>query len=60
MEPLLVDAANGVGALKLGYIRRRLAKYISIEICNDGSRGRLNEKVCSMRMVPIDEHVLVH
>ncbi len=45
LEPLAIDAANGVGALKLAYIRQRLAKYLRIEIFNDGRKGHLNEKV---------------
>lgn len=39
-----VDGANGVGALKV----RRFVKYLqgtlSIELCNDGSSGKLNER----------------
>lgn len=45
LEPLAVDAANGIGAMKLAYIRQTLAKYLQIEIFNDGSKGQLNEKV---------------
>jgi hypothetical protein len=44
-EPLAIDAANGVGAIKLAYMRQTLAKFIKIEIFNDGTKGRLNEKV---------------
>ena len=44
-EPLAIDAANGVGALKLAYIRQRLTKFIQIEIFNDGRKGHLNENV---------------
>jgi len=44
-EPLAIDAANGVGALKLAYVRQRLAKLIQIEIFNDGRKGHLNENV---------------
>ncbi|CAF1143768.1 unnamed protein product [Adineta ricciae] len=43
-EPLAIDAANGIGAMKLAYMRQTLAKYIHIEIFNDGTRGHLNEK----------------
>lgn len=45
IEPLVIDAANGVGALKLACVRRALAKFIHIDIYNDGRKGRLNEKV---------------
>ena len=45
MEPLAIDAANGVGAVKLANIRQILAKYIRIEIFNDRQKGHLNEKV---------------
>jgi hypothetical protein len=45
IEPLAIDAANGVGAIKLAYVRQTLAKLIKIEIFNDGTKGRLNEKV---------------
>ena len=45
LEPLAVDAANGVGAVKLAYMRQTLAKYLPIEIFNDGTKGRLNEQV---------------
>lgn len=45
MEPLAIDAANGIGAMKLSAIRQRLSKFILIEVFNDGSRGHLNEKV---------------
>ena len=45
LEPLAIDAANGVGAMKLAYIRQTLAKFIQIEIFNDGTKGHLNEKV---------------
>lgn len=44
LEPLAVDAANGVGAVKLAYMRQTLAKYLPIEIFNDGTKGALNEK----------------
>lgn len=49
LEPLAVDAANGVGALKLAYMRQTLTKYLRIEIFNDGSKGHLNEKVNEKR-----------
>ncbi len=45
LEPLAIDAANGVGAMKLTYLRQTLAKFIQIDIFNDGKRGQLNEKV---------------
>lgn len=45
LEPLAVDGANGIGAMKLSYIRQKLAKYLQIEIFNNGSKGQLNEKV---------------
>ncbi|CAF3635603.1 unnamed protein product [Adineta steineri] len=44
LEPLAVDAANGIGAMKLAYMRQTLAKFIQIEIFNDGTRGHLNDK----------------
>lgn len=44
-EPLAIDAANGIGAMKLAYMRRTLARFIQLEIYNDGTRGRLNDKV---------------
>jgi hypothetical protein len=45
LEPLAIDAANGVGAMKLACVRQTLAKFIQIDIFNDGTKGRLNEKV---------------
>ena len=45
LEPLAIDAANGIGAMKLAYVRQTLAKFIQIEIFNDGTKGHLNEKV---------------
>jgi hypothetical protein len=45
LEPLAIDAANGVGAVKLAYVRQILAKFIHIQIFNDGTKGHLNEKV---------------
>ena len=45
LEPLAVDAANGIGAMKLSYIRQTVAKYLQIEIFNNGSKDQLNEKV---------------
>ena len=45
LEPVAVDAANGVGAVKLAYMRQTLAKLLPIEIFNDGTKGRLNENV---------------
>jgi len=45
LEPIAIDAANGIGAMKLAYLRQTLAKFIQIEIFNDGTKGHLNEKV---------------
>ena len=45
LETLAIDAANGVGANKLASISRILSKLIHIDIFNDGTNGRLNEKV---------------
>ncbi len=45
LEPLAIDAANGVGAMKLAYVRQTLAKFIQIDVFNDGTKGHLNEKV---------------
>lgn len=47
LEPIAIDAANGIGATKLAYIRQTLAKYLQIEIFNNGTKGQLNEKVNS-------------
>ncbi|CAF3502799.1 unnamed protein product [Rotaria sp. Silwood1] len=43
-ETLAIDAANGVGAMKLACIRRTLANLIRIDIFNDGTKGLLNHK----------------
>jgi hypothetical protein len=45
LEPIAIDAANGIGAMKLAYLRQTLAKFIQVEIFNDGTKGHLNEKV---------------
>ncbi len=45
LEPIAIDAANGIGAMKLAYLRQTLATFIQIEIFNDGTKGHLNEKV---------------
>lgn len=39
-----VDCANGVGAVALREIAARVADVLDIEICNDGSTGKLNER----------------
>lgn len=44
-EQLAIDAANGVGAQKLVNLQERLPDIIKFEIFNDGTKGRLNEKV---------------
>jgi hypothetical protein len=44
-ETLAIDAANGIGAQKLVYLRQSLADLLPIEIFNDGTQGHLNEKV---------------
>lgn len=43
IEPLAIDAANGVGASKLAYVRKTLAKFLPMEIFNNGGKGCLNE-----------------
>ncbi|CAF4198433.1 unnamed protein product [Rotaria sp. Silwood2] len=43
-EPLAIDAANGVGAMKLAKVRRTLANFIRMDIFNDGTKGLLNDK----------------
>jgi len=45
LEPLAIDAANGIGAQKLVYLRKSLLDLLSIEIFNNGTKGHLNEKV---------------
>lgn len=45
LKPLAVDAANGVGALKLAYFHEKLKKILRIDVFNDGTKGRLNENV---------------
>jgi len=44
-ETLAIDAANGIGAQKLVYLRQSLSDLLPIEIFNDGTKGHLNEKV---------------
>lgn len=39
-----LDGANGVGALKIRKLGRHLQGTLSLEVCNDGSNGKLNEK----------------
>uniref|UniRef100_A0A6I8NAQ8 Phosphoacetylglucosamine mutase n=1 Tax=Ornithorhynchus anatinus TaxID=9258 RepID=A0A6I8NAQ8_ORNAN len=41
-RPLKVDCANGIGALKLAEMRRYLPRAVPVQLCNDGSTGRLN------------------
>ena len=53
LEPVAVDAANGIGALKLAYMRQTLAKFLQIEIFNNGTKGQLNEKVNSGKILVI-------
>jgi hypothetical protein len=53
LEPVAIDAANGIGALKLAYMRQTLAKFIKMEIFNDGTKGHLNEKVNSTKILII-------
>jgi hypothetical protein len=48
---LAIDAANGIGAQKLVYLRQTLADLLPIEIFNDGTIGRLNEKVNSLEEI---------
>ncbi|CAF0950497.1 unnamed protein product [Rotaria sordida] len=43
-ESLAIDAANGIGAIKLTHVRRILANFIRIDIYNDGTKGLLNDK----------------
>ncbi|CAF4294838.1 unnamed protein product, partial [Rotaria magnacalcarata] len=43
-EQLAIDAANGIGAQKLVVLQQRLSDLFKIEIFNDGTQGRLNEK----------------
>jgi hypothetical protein len=45
LEPLAIDAANGIGAMKLAYMRQALVNFIQLQIFNDGTKGHLNEKV---------------
>ena len=45
IEPLAIDAANGIGAMKLAYMRQKLAKFIRITVFNDGTKGHLNDNV---------------
>lgn len=58
---LAIDAANGIGAQKLLLLRQRLSELLPIEIFNDGTKGRLNDKVKStqtpveMRICSVDE-----
>ena len=42
---LAIDAANGIGAQKLLFIRQSLSDLLTIEIFNDGTMGHLNERV---------------
>ncbi|CAF4861085.1 unnamed protein product [Rotaria socialis] len=44
LEQLAIDAANGIGAQKLVVLQQRLSDLFKIEIFNDGTQGRLNEK----------------
>lgn len=39
-----LDGANGVGALKVKMLAKKLKGTLSLVICNDGSSGKLNEK----------------
>lgn len=42
---VMVDAANGVGAPKLRQMLAYLQDNLQIDVCNDGSTGKLNYKV---------------
>ncbi|KAM5256266.1 phosphoacetylglucosamine mutase isoform 2-T2 [Ctenodactylus gundi] len=39
---LKVDCANGIGALKLKEMEHYLSRGLSVQLCNDGSEGKLN------------------
>lgn len=39
-----LDGANGVGALKIKKLAKYLQGTLSVQVCNDGSNGKLNEK----------------
>jgi hypothetical protein len=60
LEPLAIDGANGVGAIKLAYMRQTLAKFLQIEIFNDGTNGHLNEKVNSTKIFKEKFFVLIN
>ena len=42
---MAIDAANGVGAVKLAHLRQILSDLLPLEIFNDGTKGHLNENV---------------
>lgn len=41
-KKLLLDGANGIGALKMREMEPYLKSELQVELCNDGSSGRLN------------------
>ncbi|PIK58568.1 putative phosphoacetylglucosamine mutase [Apostichopus japonicus] len=41
---IIVDGANGVGALKIQQLLSFLKGTLDISVCNDGTTGKLNEK----------------
>ncbi|KAI8480103.1 Phosphoglucomutase-3 [Branchiostoma belcheri] len=42
---VILDGANGVGALKTRKLQAHLNDTLKITVCNDGSSGKLNEKI---------------
>ncbi|XP_078587525.1 phosphoacetylglucosamine mutase-like isoform X2 [Branchiostoma floridae x Branchiostoma japonicum] len=54
-EPVvIIDGANGVGALKTRKLQSHLHESLRITVCNDGSSGKLNEK-CGADFVKVQQ-----
>ncbi|KAM4771947.1 phosphoacetylglucosamine mutase [Rhinophrynus dorsalis] len=51
---LIVDGANGIGALKLKEMEQHLQPALSVQLFNDGSKGKLNY-VCGADYVKVQQ-----
>ncbi|OWF42872.1 Phosphoacetylglucosamine mutase [Mizuhopecten yessoensis] len=51
---LKLDGANGVGAQKARQLSPYISDYLSIDICNDGSTGKLNHQ-CGADFVKVNQ-----
>ncbi|KAL2082573.1 hypothetical protein ACEWY4_022391 [Coilia grayii] len=53
-QPLLVDGANGIGALHLKALQPYLQGHLEVKVTNDGSTGKLNH-LCGADYVKVQQ-----